>query len=126
MTTAERAQALAADPEVKPELGHGGARPGAGRPPRTGAGLTEGDDGTGGEGCENQDAIGTLISRGSNKAEQLVRRLKRDAPDVAADPQANLPAETVGVVGADAGQPSRSQFSFVVISRVCRISGVTT
>ncbi len=83
MTTAERARALAADPEVKPELGHGGARPGAGRPPRTGAGLTESEGPDSGGGCEIQGNDVTLI-RG-NDAEYLVRRLKRDSPEIAAE-----------------------------------------
>jgi hypothetical protein len=50
---------LAADNDVKPLAGHGGDR-------------TE------------QDANGNLKAVGSNQAEYLVRRLKRDRPDIAA------------------------------------------
>jgi hypothetical protein len=54
------AQAQAADPEVKAAEAHGGAR----------NGEVQGDN-------------GTLKMRGSNQADYLIRRLKRDRPDIA-------------------------------------------
>lgn len=56
------AQDLAADPNVKPALPQGTAGPGRGH--KTGAN-------------------GTGLSRGSNQADTIVRRLKRDHPEIA-------------------------------------------
>ena len=67
---AGRAQALAGDPRVEKTLEGEELR----------AARAEGGK-KGGRG--NHRADGTKVSRGSNKAETLIRRLKRDAPDVA-------------------------------------------
>lgn len=86
------AQSLAADPAVTAELGHGGARAGAGRTPN--------ED----ESPDNQEAIGHLNRPGSNSAERLVRRLKRDAPEIAEElargelPSARAAAIKAGIV----------------------------
>jgi hypothetical protein len=62
-TVKERAKDLAADPEVKPLAEHGNQ---------------EGENNS-----RNRDANGKSVPTGSNSATYLVRRLKRDAPDVA-------------------------------------------
>lgn len=67
---ARRAQQLAADPGVKP-LADGPT----GRP----KGSKNKEDPAG----ENNSAIGTIKPRGTNSAETIIRRLKRDAPEVA-------------------------------------------
>jgi hypothetical protein len=59
-----RAQDLAADPDVRPAAQHGGDR------------TEQGADGT--------LTDGTLKGRGSNAAAYIVRRLKRDHPEIAA------------------------------------------
>jgi len=104
-----KAQELAAAADVPPEAPHGGARPGAGRPAKQMVQALDPEPqpaplGDEQHHAENQPSVRRLKQSYGETAEYLVRRLKRDAPKVAAQlaegafPSARAAAKAAGIV----------------------------